>query len=408
MRISPRLAPLLGLGILLSCSEDGASPTAPNIPLDQAVGYAHAYGMWTPTAQDTCTPEIHDSYAVVGPDGMAYPTWHPAVDPETGCTFGHEHGRDPRGSDLYGIVGDIPFGYANEYLEASGFGAPRHEDHVGHKIEWENDMRMRIGDGGDALIEITCDVLVKLHQGTHSPDAFTNNMHEVAYHIRCSDGTGFSATLLTPIGDAGELVVGCDREDHVQAGTANPSISPDGGGKRAIPTVACIQNSVVNADRPRFDQALRESWEISARLRRADGHTLVSFNPYFQVMDPSRFFDPAAERSMGRPVDLCALPLIMGRDRCEELGETVVAWDDVRSPFKGTRRFVDVNGNRVNNEGGPNVWYTDPLGNNGSPDPFPGSIRQWVASRNNEGLDLHGAVMGKDRDYDAEGVHAPN
>ena len=289
------LAGALLLGAFVACtdSDDPTSPLADGvIPPDAS--YAFAFGRWTPSGPDTCTKADHDRWVTVGPDGIVYPTWHPPVDPASGCTYGHEHGRDPRGSALYAEVGDIPFGYANEHLEESGFGAPRHEDHVGHKIEWENDMEMRLGDGGSAVFRVTCDVLAKLHQGTHSPDAYTNNMHEVAYHIRCSDGTGFSATLLTPIGDAGELVVGCDRDQHIQAGTANPSISPDGGGKRALPTIACVQERVLNGDRPRFDSALRESWEISGRLRAAGGRTLVSFNPYFQVRDPSRYFDPAA------------------------------------------------------------------------------------------------------------------
>ena len=112
------------------------------------VGDSRAYSIWEPTGPDTCTREIHDSYSIVGPDGLRYPTWHPPVDPGTGCTFGHEHGRDPRGSDLYGEVGAIPFGYANQQLDLGTFGASRHEDHVGHKVEWENDVEMRIGDGG--------------------------------------------------------------------------------------------------------------------------------------------------------------------------------------------------------------------------------------------------------------------
>jgi len=271
-------------------------------------------------------------------------------------------------------------------------------------------MTMNVGGTGSTVIDIRCDVLTKMHQGTHSPDAFTNNMHEVAYHVRCSDGTGFSATLLTPIGTAGELVVGCDREIHVPVGTANPPISPDGGGKRAVPEVRCIEERVLSpADgRPRFDSALRESWEISASLRVESGRTLASFNPYFQVMDPSRYYDPAAERSMGRPVDLCYRPEIAGRDRCEEVGADSVGWDDPRSPFKGVRRFVDVNANRVKNADGPEVWYTDALGRNGRMEPFPGSIRQWVARHDNSGLDLHGRVMGRDRDYDGPGVRAPN
>ena len=84
------------------------------------------------------------------------------------------------------------------------------------------------------------------------------------------------------------------------------------------------------------------------------------------------------------------------------------AWDDPRSPFKGVRRFVDVNGNNVRNADGPNVWYTDPLGRNGSTEPFVGSIRQWIGRHDNSGLDLHGVVMGRDRDYNGPGVRAPN
>ncbi len=397
------LAPL----ILASCEADESM--APLIP-GPALGNSVAMGLWAPSGPDTCSREVHDQYQTVGPDGLRYPTWHPPVDPATGCRFGHEHGRDPSGSKLFAEVGPIPFGYANEHLVEGGFGAHRHEDHVGHKIEWENGMEMRIGNGGSAALSVRCDVLTKLHQGTHSPDAFTNNLHEIVYHIRCTDGTGFSATLLTPIGTPGELVVGCDRDRHIAAGIATPPISPNGGGKRALPDASCIQAQVFrpNGERPRFDSALHESWEVSASLRAANGRTLVSFDPYYQVMDPSRYFDTSLERSMGRPVDLCRLAGIAGRDRCDGVPSAGISWDDPRSPFKGVRRFVDINGNNVRNADGPTVWYTDSLGRNGRTEPFPGSIRQWVARRDNSGLDLHGPVIGKNRDYNAPGVRAPN
>jgi hypothetical protein len=399
---------LLIAGVASCETNDIAGPRFGAPPAE--VGVSLAYGTWAPAGPDTCTPAIHDAYSVVGPDGYRYPTWHPPVDPATGCTFGHEHGRDPSGSDLYEEVGAIPFGYANQHLVASGFGAHRQEDHVGHKVEWENDMPMQVGESGGATFAITCDVLTKLHQGTHSPDAFTNNLHEVAYHVRCTDGTAFSATLLTPIGAAGELVASCEHERHTDAGTPTPPNSPDGGGRRALPDAGCIQAHVMRDDgeRPRFDAALRESWEVSGLLRSADGHVLASFDPYYQVIDPSRYYDPVLERAMGRPIDLCYDVTVNRRDRCESLPvlETV-AWDDPRSPFKGVRRFVDVNGNRVRNATGPEVWYTDPLGRNGRTEPFAGSIRQWVARHDNDGLDLHGAVMGN-RSYDAPGVRAPN
>lgn len=398
------------LAVWAGASCDLTDASAPRFAEVAEIGTSMAFGLWVPSGPDTCTGAIHDSHSVVGPDGLRYPTWHPPVDRTTGCTFGHEHGRDPSGSALFAEVGPIPFGYANQHLPASGLATHRHEDHVGHKVEWENRMPMRVGNTGGATFSITCDVLTKMHQGTHSPDAFTNNLHEVVYHVRCTDGTAFSATLLTPIGVPGELVANCDRERHITVGTATPANSPSGGGKRAVPEAACVQALVFppGGARPRFDAALRESWEVSASLRAANGRTLASFNPYYQVLDPSRFFSPTLERSMGRPVDLCYTPTTRGIDRCEGMPIEVVAWDDPRSPFRGARRFVDVNSNNVRNADGPHVWYTDPLGRNGRTEPFPGSIRQWIGKHDNSGLDLHGIPMGRDRDYADPGVRAPN
>ena len=130
---------------------------------------------------------------------------------------------------------------------------------------------------------------------------------------------------------------------------------------------------------PRFDSALRESWEVSASLRRADGHWLASFNPYYQVLDPSRYHAPGVDRSMLRPIDLCYTDAARGRDRCAGLPATPITWDDERSPFKGVRRFVDVNGNFVSNADGPTVWYTDPLGRNGRTTPTPNPPHRNIA-----------------------------
>ena len=54
------------------------------------------------------------------------------------------------------------------------------------------------------------------------------------------------------------------------------------------------------------------------------------------------------------------------------------------------------------------MWWTDALGRNGRTEPFPGAIRQWVAVRDNSGIDLNGGNIGRNRSYDAPGVHAPN
>lgn len=401
--------------ILLAC-EDG--PAAPDY--GPAIGNAVAYGIWTPGPNDDCTAAQHDAYSVVGPDRKRYPTWHPPIDPATGCSFGHDHGRDPRGSALYREVGDIPFAYANEQQVIYDPTMIRHEDHFGHKVEWQNDMRMHFGSGAaDAIFDVRCDVLAKLHQGTHSKDAFTNNLHELVYHIRCTDGTEMHITMLSAIGTPGQFERSCDRVTVV-VGPATPATSPVGGGVRIIPDRYCVDRDIlVPAGQTSNFGALHESWETSNSIRREDGHTLAFFNPYFQVSRPSRFHDPALANLTGRPIDVCyevtpAGDQVRGTNSCSTstangtiLGLT---FDDPRSVFDGVRRSVDINSNFISNESGPEVWYTDPLGRHGRTQPFPGSIRQKIARINNDrgGLELAGPGIGGERDYGSPRVHAPN
>jgi hypothetical protein len=408
----PRLLALLVLSpVIVTCDTErvmgGGEP----------IGYSKAYGVWKPTSLDTCPASVHDAYSVVGPDQLVYPTWHPPVDPATGCTFGHEHGRDPRGSDLYDDTGPIPFGYANQVLDTFDPSGMRHEDHVGHKIEWENNFKLDFEDGAAAVLDITCDVLVKMHQGSHSKDAFTNNLHEVAYHFKCNDGTEMHITAMAAIGTPGEMVASCDGR-HIRVGAPTPANSPEGGGQRKIPDRACVERFMFAraGERANIDAALHESWEIHPVIRRADGRTLASFDPYFQLEAPSRFFDPAKPNVTGRPIEVCyevradgARPNGSECERATANGAIQgMTFDDPRSPFNGVERFVDINGNRVSNADGPTIWYTDPFGRGARREPFPGSIRQFIARVDNSGRQGHGPVIGHGRNYGAPSVHAPN
>ena len=375
-----------------------------------------AFDAWQPGPGDTCPISVHQRYAAKGPDGKLYPTWHPPVDPETGCSFGHEHGRDPHGSNLYASVGDIPLGYANEQLDTYDPAGKRHEDHFGHKYEWDNDVQMRVANGGGVL-SVKCDIMYKLHQGTHSKDAFTNNLHEVVYHARCTDGTEVHMTIMAAIGRAGEFTRTCDGA-HIQAGTPNPANSPNGGGQRVIPDITCVERHLLVGDGQSsdVDKALHESWQQSLAIRTDDGRTLAGMDPYFQVFLPSRFYDPAKGDVTGRPIDMCYLAEANGDRAHSSLCNTAtqngtiagVAYNDPRSPFNGVRRVLDVNSLDINNPDGPTVWYSDPFGRHAATSPFPGSIRQYVAKINNTGLDLSGPGIGSNRNYGGPGVHAPN
>jgi hypothetical protein len=47
-------------------------------------------------AADHCSEKVHSAYVTRSPEGAQSRTWHPPIDQTTGCTFGHEHGSNPR------------------------------------------------------------------------------------------------------------------------------------------------------------------------------------------------------------------------------------------------------------------------------------------------------------------------
>ncbi|HEX6107149.1 MAG TPA: hypothetical protein VFZ26_16300 [Gemmatimonadales bacterium] len=404
----PRLVVVGLLGAAACSSQDGPSGPGSATP-------SRAFGIWQPGSHDTCTQEQHDAYAVVGPDGKAYPTWHPPTGPG-GCSFGHEHGRDPRGSDLYEAGEGVAFGYANEVLALADPANPRDEDHVGHKIEWENDLALPVAEGGAPAV---CDVLFKLHQGTHSRDALTNNLHELVYRLRCEDGAELRITMLAAIGYPGQFARACTQTNYVNVGPPTPANSPIGYGARYIPDRTCVEQHMLVAPgaNSNYGSALNESWNTFIAVDRADGNVLAFFNPWFQVELPSRFHDPAHPSALGRPIDVCYEELEAGRRAsggacAASTGDGAirdVPFDDPRSVFKGVARSIELNVTRITNAAGPAVWYTDAFGHRASREPFPGSIRQRIASVNRElGLDFVGPSIGRGREYDGAGVRAPN
>ena len=345
---------------------------------------------------------------MIGPDGKVYPGWHPPVvtDPATGreCTFGHEHGRDPRGSDLYDRVAahlaapgheaysGIPFGAATEALDAWAGATRRTEDHVGYKVEYENDVALTTADGA---LGVTCDFLVRVHQGSHSPDALSNNVHELLYASRCSDGTEIISNVVGRFGDAGEYTRGCDAAVSI-ATTDNGY--PDGPGGRLIPDRACMESGfLVPAGSITTVWATYELWSVDTELK-AGGTVLASYDAAFGVFDPSRYANGAG---IARTFDLCREVEPNGdranTDLCDE------------DTYDGTHRDVYLRDTRLRNAGGPTRWWTDPYGGNASPDPFPGAICQLVGATDTPDRPrVQQRVFGRNRSHGAAGVHAPN
>jgi hypothetical protein len=312
-----------------------------------------AMGKWTPnTTYDTCSQAFHDTFFVIGPDGKKYPTWHPptATDPTTSktCSFGHEHGRDPRGSALWESLrthyafdvnnnntidtaerdaSGVPFGYASEqlraYNSANGVAnANRDEDHYGYKIAWENGVaRTRTVNGQVQTFDLSCDVLTVLHQETYSADSFSSNLHEVLYAIDCSRGNDAPiyggkviVTAMVTFGNPGEFTVfqGNDTFSTVTFGTSQPLNSPQGGTERGrvIPTgsdnvfAAVLVPVAQTSD---FIGGVSDNWYSALSLTRSDGTELVFVDPSFAVNLPSRYFDVTLPDGLARTVDLCYL-----------------------------------------------------------------------------------------------------
>jgi hypothetical protein len=403
--------------------ETVVSPNPPNA--------SRAFGIWAPGPRDTCPKWLHDTYAVTGTDGKLYPGWHaPRVtNPATGqpCTFGHEHGRDPAGSDLAswvaghlapGAAPGVPFGVATEALDSWAAANPgysqRHEDHVGHKVEWENDVELQraAAGGGREGIGVRCDFLVKLHQGSHSPDALGNNAHELLYVVRCDDGTELIATKLSSFGAPNEFVRSCDKTTAVPAGTSHAY--PAGGGTRLIPDRACIEEFLLvpEGQFSQYSLGLYEDWLSSNRLRTADGRELAYFDPHFAVFNPSRY---ALGGGIGRTLDACfesepGSGEIARGGYCEDARAFgPLAFDDPLSGFNGAHREIYFNQTEIANPWGPTRWWTDPYGGNASTQPFPGGICQLVAPRDNRRVfPLESQAFGAGRYYGGSGVHAPN
>lgn len=406
---------------------DGLPARLPDVPASVAASTK----AWAPTAYDTCPKALHERFSVIGPDGRRYPTWHPptVIDPATGqrCTFGHEHGADPRASDIYDWVAGhfaapgyeayagIPFGVAaealNGYAAATPGTATRSEDHVGYKVDVADDVKLTGPDG--AATGVTCDYLTVVHQGTHSPDALSNNAHELLYATRCDDGTALISSTLSRFGDPGFYERSCEPAARIE--TIDNGY-PDGGGSRLIPDRICVERDVlVPPGRTTSVWAMYEKWSSENELTTAGGQTLASFPTAFGVFNPSRY--GAGGTSIGRTLPLC-WEIALDGDRADGVdctaataGGTVAtppSFEDPASPFDGTRRDFYLAGTAVENGGGVERVWTDPYGGNASAVPFPGSICQLVAPLDNADGQTRVQVFGRGRSYDAEGVHAPN
>lgn len=376
-----------------------------------------SYGIWKPYRPTECPQLEHDKFWVRGPDGKIYPTWHPSswTEPGTGraCSFGHEHGDDPRQGPWPDEL--LPFGYLNEVYNnktVSMGGGMRNEDHVGHKVQWQKGIRVwRGNDNRNGTVISTCDAQLKLHQGTYSPDALTNNMHELFYRLNCTHGIEIDWKILATFGDPGFVHSSCnDGTLGVYVGPAKPPDSVFGSGRRQLANATCVEEKILVPPNSTssYGKLNNEHWVVNFETQ---GNNLTfTFNPYFTVFDPTRYHDLRTSTKIAYSVDICYRTegnrMARGGE-CEvmrRLAPNGMAWDDPRSYWKGANRNFSPNRPILKNWG-PSVRYTDALGKNVREMPFPNSVRQFVKGNQPEQT---GDVFMYNRDFGDAFIHAPN
>ncbi len=320
-------------------------------------------GQWTPVSGvDTCTQEQHDAHYTLGPDGKKYPTWHAPTDTNADsstCTYGHEHGPDPRNFEPFyteikrhfawdedgsGTIetdelatSGIPFGYVAEQLDAyntarsiSAANGQRHQAHTAYKIVYGTRVRNRMVGATPQAYDLVCNHLVALNQNTASADAFASNMHEAIVAMDCANGTK-AAEYPVRLIVSGMMDFGNSTEFDAAAlsNTVAQTIAPAQlpaplnshinvtTGRRALPGVVAGTNRmwdnafVISSATSDLEKAIAELW--SAEFSLSNGATTyATVRPTVTALSPSRFYDPTATGLVGRTIDLCYTGLNAG------------------------------------------------------------------------------------------------
>jgi hypothetical protein len=310
-----------------------------------------------PISGRPCPTSVHARYVTRGPDGKTYPTWHPAVDPSSGCFFGHEHGADPATSRANSAP--PAFGYVGAQIGDS-------EPHEGFKVF--------ITNTGDITEERTvpADQRVVFHMGTGGVKRYSARFHSIMYDYVARDGTG--------------------REAHIQGMADTGDTSVDGSvcdqprqGGKDFSTIGC-----------------NDSYEIWSGASFQVIHPDDPFTDVFQTRVTMTFtpavFDPITTRDPRDNNVLIYTQRVRGDNRNVDPFSP-------QADYRGCTREAYYGPNYWRNAGRTTVYYTDAFGNVNragldAAHPFK-QVLGAVNSTNNEQFKLPS-------EFCLPGVHAPN
>jgi hypothetical protein len=336
----------------------------------------------------------------------------------------------------FGIANEHMDQYYNKEGRDSYF--VRHEDHVGHKIEVVNNEADMNGtyDGNETKTThqmtqlagtqglnipyykmgtneyfptgVACTHLHKFHQGTHSADAVRNNLHEVIFHSTCQsvNTAGINAPAYYPnnkviltgmmsFGNPGGYKRFCGNNRSTLV--CPDGYNSDGSCKITDPLISKLPDAIYSdtIGRNMVDRTCLESlgkegssnfyfnpyeiWQGDLRIQTSSGKMLAEHGRQWDVLDPIRYVDPKATNGMSYNQTECGRGGLLFRRTAGCTIDTVPAWDSPQAEFKGLHRTTYFGRNRVSNNGGQQIWWTDPLGGNAVNAQFASGLKQYIA-----------------------------
>ena len=314
-----------------------------------------------PVSGQPCPSWYHDAITTTGPNGRSYPTWHAAVDPTTGCLFGHEHGQNPA---LSNADSSLPaFGYAADV-------AGMMEPHTGYKVAVFN-----AGDLDADSNTIPADARLVMHTGSSGVGRYVQRFHSLEYdYANPTSGKAFHVNAMADTGPTSENGSTCS--------------SPRKGAKD-FSTLGCndpyeIWNSVkIQILVPDNDDVANDAL-----------HLTLYASTSLALFDPITTRDPADDARV-----------VYSQHVYEPTNPA-----DPLSPsgaFQGCARENYVGPNYVRNAGNPTTYYTDAYGNasgTGQTADAAHPIAQTVFAGN----DTDNYIYKKTGNVCGGGIHAPN
>ena len=388
---------------------------------NNSVSLSYGFGDWSAkpgvngTLSQACI-NLHDSYWVKAggfkntsnqSSERIFHTWHHIYvehptstingQPEV-CVFGHDHGDDPSKSPIFAYAGGWPaFGSVKEtftdYEEASETSTThRHEDHFGHKVTRAT-YRASIGNPPNTELAVYdagfyCHFLSKLHQGSYSNDALSNQTHEYFIAARCDDNpvglaqrinsgasaaerlnndnnirTQFSLKSMVPFGQANDFremcqnqrintnaIKGLNGSTIISSRTPNFTVDAIDGADSLNPReIGCFEqwNKQYRFGAPRHVSQM-DLW-TQPRAIASPENTTLKFQVYYAIKDAIRMYDKGNgnldDDSIEYTVDHCR-DINAYHDEftgtphryCQAVDTQ--QWNAPDSPFKGALRAI--------------------------------------------------------------------